>query len=341
MYKGLIRPILFALSQGDAEKAHLLAKKAMQVMQRSTPLLLCIEYMCKVGDKPPPTELLGITFPSRVGLAAGFDKNAEVLPFLQALGFGFLEIGSVLPEPQAGNPRPRMFRLEEHGSIINRMGFNSDGADAVVQNLEKLSGRLWIPIGISLGKMKETPLEDAADDYVKVKRKLARHSNFLIINISSPNTPGLRQLQGRQYLEALVKSVVVSEKQVRRHRPVLVKIAPDINEAELDETLEAALAGGVAGIVVSNTTTTRPISGPWTPHAQESGGMSGRPVFPLMIEKLRQVRRLDSGIPIIAVGGIDSLARGQQALDEGANLIQILTGLVYEGPGLIRDLRTL
>ncbi len=343
MYRTVVQPILFALSEGDAEKASELVRRVARTMQRLPALLRLISFMYEARNNRYPTKVCGIPFPNRIGLAAGLDKNADMILFMQALGFGFIEVGSVLPYPQPGNPRPRLFRLPEHKALINRMGFNSEGAAAVEQNLRKLRSRLEIPLIISLGKMKGTPLDDAAQDYTTVTRRLWEYGAAFTANVSSPNTPDLRKLQGKEYLESLIRAVAgaaTTSNQIVA-KPVFVKIAPDLSPQELEDTYAAAMGGGARGFIISNTTVTRPF-GPSMPRmAAETGGLSGPPVFPLMLEKLQELRRLDENVPIVAVGGINSRDRGQEAFDKGATLIQILTGLVYEGPQLIGKLRSL
>ncbi|MES2006733.1 MAG: quinone-dependent dihydroorotate dehydrogenase [Patescibacteria group bacterium] len=341
LYQALIRPILFKLSSGDHEEAHLLAKRMIRGIQHVPPILYAIESLCQARHNPRPVEAFGITFPNRVGLAAGFDKDAEMIPFMQAIGFGFVEIGSVLPRYQKGNDRPRMFRIEELKGIINRMGFNSAGASTVEANLREHRKKIRIPIGISLGKMKTTPLENAADDYLEVMGYLYRFGDYFVINISSPNTPGLRELQTRSYIGKLVKAVVDLSTRLGG-KPVLVKLAPDMTNEEMLEAVEAALENGISGIIISNTTTERPYLGYQSSppaHIEEIGGWSGEWLFEKTLEKVGVVREHYPDVPIIGVGGINSAEHELRMLDQGATLIQILTGLVYEGPGLVEELR--
>jgi dihydroorotate dehydrogenase len=344
LYKTFVRPALFALGNGDAEKAHDIVKRAMRITQQIPPILFTIDFLCQAYYNERPVRAFEITFPNRVGLAAGFDKNAEVLPFMQALGFGFLEIGSVLPDYQRGNDKPRMFRIEEMGSIINRMGFNSAGMSTVEANLRKMRRGIRVPVGISLGKMKNTPPEEAADDYQVVLQQLYDYGDYFVINVSSPNTEKLRELQTPAFLGKLVEAVVKTS----RHyggKPVLVKFDPDMPLSDLLQAVEAAMAAGASGIILTNTTTERPYLGSYPVNApfyiNEKGGMSGEWLFEKSLERVAHVHKHAPKVVIIAGGGINSVEREVKMLDAGATLIQIYTGLIYEGPDLVRKLRFL
>jgi dihydroorotate dehydrogenase len=277
------------------------------------------------------TTVFGLDFPNPVGLAAGFDKNAEAFAHMPGLGFGFAEIGSVTPRPQAGNPRPRLFRLPEDQAIVNRMGFNNDGLAAVQARLRGRDPAIQCILGANLGRNKDS--EDAAADYVAGVRGLAPLADYLVVNVSSPNTPGLRALQGREPLAALLAAVGAAR--AGRRPPLLLKIAPDLTEADKADIAEVALAGGVDGLIVSNTTIARP-AGLASPAAAEAGGLSGRPLFTPSTAVLADMYRLTGGrLPLIGVGGIASAEDAYAKIRAGASLLQLYTGLVYQGPGLV------
>jgi dihydroorotate dehydrogenase len=280
------------------------------------------------------TRLWGRRFPNPIGMAAGFDKNAEAYRAVLRLGFGFAEIGSVTPRPQAGNPKPRLFRLTEDRAVINRMGFNNDGVEAVARRLSD-RGHLPGPLGVNLGKNKDSA--DAAADYVQGVQALARYADYLVVNVSSPNTPGLRALQGREPLAALIEAV----KRARRDAcpeappPLLVKIAPDLQPEDKQDIAAVALASGLDGLIISNTTLARPAS-LRSPHRGEAGGLSGAPLFQPSTELLAEMYRLTQGrLPLVGVGGIASGADAYAKIRAGASLLQLYSALVYEGPGLV------
>lgn len=281
----------------------------------------------------------GRTFPSPVGLAAGFDKNAEVPDAMLRFGFGFVETGSVTPRPQAGNPRPRLFRLPAQQAVINRMGFNNDGIDAVRDRLVKRQGRRGI-VGANLGANKDS--SDRVADYVEGTRALAALVDYLVVNVSSPNTPGLRGLQTEDSLRDLIGRVRdardAGTPQIDQRPPILVKIAPDFTDDDLDAVAAALLDLAVDGIIISNTTVglRDQLTGP---HADETGGLSGRPLFDLSTRCLSRVHRATGGqIPLIGVGGIDSGAAAYAKIRAGASLVQLYTALVFHGPGLVRQI---
>ena len=331
MYSTL-RPLLFSL---EPEAAHGLTLYALGVAQRSN-------LMRFVAQPPPealPTRVFDIDFPNPVGLAAGLDKNGEHLDALGALGFGFIEIGTVTPRPQPGNPKPRMFRLPEHEAIINRMGFNNDGVDALVRNVE---GSAWRGVlGVNIGKNKDTPNERAADDYLACLERVYALASYVTVNVSSPNTPGLRELQEGDSMRRLVAALIeMREKLAARHgkrKPVLLKIAPDLDEAQMDAIASALAGSGIDGLICTNTTVDRAgVSG--APHADEPGGLSGKPLFQQSTAVLRgMARRLDDTIPLVGVGGV--LAGGDAAdkITAGAKLVQIYSGMIYRGPWLITE----
>jgi len=281
------------------------------------------------------TRVWGLEFPNPIGLSAGFDKDAEAYAALLRLGFGFVEVGSITPRPQAGNPKPRVFRLPEDGAVINRLGFNSAGLAAAVTNLrQRRSERAGI-VGINIGKNRDSA--DAAADYAAGTTALAPLADYLVINVSSPNTPGLRALQEAVALRELLARVQTARRAAvpGRPPPLLLKIAPDLAPADARDVAQVALAGGIDGLIVGNTTTGRPPD-LRSRHAKESGGLSGRPLFALSTDLLREVYRLTEGrLPLIGVGGIASGADAYAKIRAGASLVQLYTALIYHGPGLV------
>jgi dihydroorotate dehydrogenase len=275
--------------------------------------------------------LWNLDFANPVGLAAGFDKDARVPEAMHRAGFGFVEVGTVTPKPQAGNPKPRVFRLDEDQAVVNRMGFNSGGLDAVV---ERLGRRVRSGIvGVNLGMNRDSG--DAAADYELGIRRTARLADYLVINVSSPNTPGLRQLQHRLSLETLLRPLLRAREETAPRVPLLVKIAPDLTRAESEDIASVALGSGIDGLIVSNTTVDRP-AGLASEHAREAGGLSGRPLFASSTELLGDMYRLTRGcLPLIGVGGVASGSDAYTKLRAGASLIQLYTGLVFEGPLLV------
>ncbi|MFD2234967.1 quinone-dependent dihydroorotate dehydrogenase [Phaeospirillum tilakii] len=283
--------------------------------------------------------LWGRDFPNPIGLAAGFDKNAEVADAMLAQGFGFVEIGAVTPRPQPGNPRPRLFRLTEDGAVINRMGFNNLGLDAVAARLAARRRRVPGLVGANLGKNKDTA--DAAADYELGAARLGPLVDYLVINVSSPNTPGLRALQGRDQLEDLVRRTrdALTRAMPRNAPPLLLKIAPDLGWEDLADIAEVALAGGLDGLIVSNTTITRPAS-LRSAHASESGGLSGAPLFAASTAMLRRVAELTQGrLPLIGAGGVASGSEAYAKIRAGASLIQLYSALVFGGPALVTKIK--
>ncbi len=343
MYRHVLRPILFGLTKNDPERAHILTARAVRTIQQSSLALSLTRAVYQRGLYPDPVTIAGVTFPNRVGLAAGFDKNAQMLPFLQAVGFGHVEIGTVLPRPQAGNPRVRMFRIPEQEALINRMGFNSDGVENVANNLSRVRSRITIPIGGSVGKMKDTPLDKVLDDYTTVMNPLAPYVDYWSINISSPNTPGLRLLQTKAYLYNLVCGVVGVERGLRQRypgtaRPIFFKLAPDLANDDLYTAIVAIVEGGADGLILGNSTTARPdyLSGEI---ASEAGGYTGPWTFARTIETLGIADRRAPGFPVIACGGITNAHRARIAFNRGAKLVQGLTGMVYQGLDYVREMR--
>jgi dihydroorotate dehydrogenase len=279
----------------------------------------------------------GLTFKNPIGLAAGYDKDGVAVSGLAALGFGHIEVGTVTPRPQAGNPRPRVFRLVEDKAVINRMGFPGRGADFVARQLSKRLRPSSIILGVNLGKNKDTPLEEAACDYLSLMHTFASLADYLTINVSSPNTVGLRRLQGRQMLEDLLGAIAKERPSLIKKIPILVKLAPDLDEAELEDALQVILDSGMDGIVATNTTLFRP--GLRSAKAVENGGLSGAPLQELSLAMLKKiVKKVGERIPVVSAGGVMRPEDAQLRLQAGASLVQIYTGLVYAGPGLVKKM---
>ncbi|MGH7141833.1 MAG: quinone-dependent dihydroorotate dehydrogenase [Minisyncoccia bacterium] len=342
LYRTVLFPILCMMSTGEHERAHTIAKRAMTGMQRVPPLLALIAWYCQANEYTRPVDFCGVRLRSPVGFAAALDKNADFPLFLQACGFGFGVIGTVLPYAQAGNPRPRVFRLTEEEALINRLGFNSEGIESVRRELLCDAPRFTIPIGLSLGKMKETPVEEAYLDYINVLESAPPCTAFKVVNVSSPNTPGLRALQGKRYIEDLIGHIVHAEanaaqREGRPPQPILVKIAPDLSFAEADDAMEGSLAGGASGLVIGNTTTDRPLANE-SRYSSEIGGLSGKPLFPKMMHLAQYVRSRLPNVPLMLGGGIDSGERANKALEVGS-AIKIHTPFVFGGPRMVTELK--
>jgi dihydroorotate dehydrogenase len=331
MYE-LLKLLLFAL---DPERAHDLAIGTLSAIAKYPGLVDRIEAYCATRDKRLEVEAFGLRFSNPVGLAAGMDKNAVALPVWGALGFGFVEIGSVTAHPQPGNEKPRMFRLPADRAIINRMGFNNHGSSLVAQTLGRWAqthGKRKAPLGVNLGKSKVTSLEDAPQDYLNSLERLYEYGDYFVVNVSSPNTPGLRELQDKDKLEALLRALTEFVRTQAVQKPLLLKIAPDLTEAQLEEILGLVETHALSGIIATNTTVSRDNL---TTNINEPGGLSGEPLRSQSLEVLRFLTaRTD--LPIISVGGIASAREVQKRLDMGARLVQIYTGFVYEGPLMMR-----
>jgi dihydroorotate dehydrogenase len=312
LFERAVRPWLFRIGGGDAEAAHEWTLHRLARLSPAARALLKSRYFA--GEK---VNVFGVDFPNRVGLAAGMDKNGVALAAWPALGFGFVEAGTVTARAQPGNDKPRLFRLPDQEAVINRMGFNNLGAQALADRLEGMKPE--VPLGISLGKSKVTPLEDAVEDYRASYELLAPHADYIAVNVSSPNTPGLRQLQDRAHLGAILAAL-------KGDVPVLVKLAPDLSDHALGEALDVCESHGVAGIIATNTTIN---------HGGQAGGLSGAPLR----ERARAVVSFvhkGSGLPIIGVGGIMTPQDAARMFDAGASLIQLYTGFIYHGPALVR-----
>jgi len=321
----LARAALFRLGGGDAEAAH---EWTLRRLSRLSPGVLAL--LGRRYAVPAPVRVFGVDFPNPVGLAAGMDKNGLALPAWPALGFGFVEVGTVTAYAQPGNPRPRLFRLRESEAVINRMGFNNDGAAALATRLTDV-GPLPVPLGVSLGKSKATPLEEAVADYRASYDLLRGHASYVAVNVSSPNTPGLRSLQDREHVDALLEALVGGP-------PVLVKIAPDLTEQAIAELLRVCVERGAAGVIATNTTLSRDgLAPPDVALAGEAGGLSGRPLTGRAREVVEFVHRETGGaLPVIGVGGILDPDDAMRLLDAGASLVQLYTGFIYRGPALVR-----
>jgi dihydroorotate dehydrogenase len=336
-YERLLRPALFRVGGGDAETAHERTLAALARLARRPALVAAGR---RVFGPAAPRTVFGVRFPGPVGLAAGMDKNGVALPAWAALGFGFVEVGTVTRHAQPGNPRPRLFRLPASEGVVNRMGFNNDGAAALAERLAAW-GPLPVPLGISLGKSKVTPIEDAVGDYVHSLRTLAGYGDYIAVNVSSPNTPGLRSLQDRAQLGALLGELRRVGRELAGERPptpLLLKIAPDLTEPAIAEVLEVCAEHGVAGLIATNTTLARDgVAAVDAAIAAEAGGLSGRPLTTRALDVVRFVARETGGrLPIVGVGGILDPDDARRMFDAGASLVQLYSGLVYRGPGLVR-----
>lgn len=325
------RRLLFRL---EPETAHSLTLYSLMLAGALPPLQRALARSFRVPGRP--VRVFGLTFPNPVGLAAGYDKDALAVRGLSTLGFGHLEVGTVTPRPQPGNPKPRVFRLVEDQAVINRMGFPGRGAEFVARRLARRPDGLIV--GVNLGKNKDTPLEEAARDYIALLRRFSGLADYLTINISSPNTAGLRRLQGRELLEELLGAIAAERKTIALgrggHPPVLVKLAPDLTPEELSDALGAILRSGMDGVIATNTTLAR--EGLKSTRASEQGGLSGDPLRGRSESMLAAIlRELNGRLPVVSAGGIMSPGDAKRRLDLGAALVQVYTGLIYAGPGLV------
>ena len=327
LYERFLKPILFAM---DPELVHEMAIATLETLSR-LPWLL--DVLSRASDRRLSKEVFGVQFPNPIGLAAGFDKNGMALPAWEALGFGFIEIGTITPQCQVGNPRPRIFRVPEKDALINRLGFNNQGVEKIAVRLERLRRSPdWpeVPVGINIGKSKIVPLEKAAADYLQSFQRLEGLGDYFVLNVSSPNTPGLRKLQEKAAIGELFAAV----QQQNRGKPLLVKIAPDLTLEQLDDILELAEQHQLAGVIATNTTTDQRAI---PENKRQQGGLSGKPLRTRSLEILRQIKRHCS-LPVISVGGIMSKEDAEERFDAGAELVQIYTGFVYRGPRLVREI---
>ncbi|MDV5168847.1 quinone-dependent dihydroorotate dehydrogenase [Photobacterium rosenbergii] len=330
----LARSAIFKL---DAEKAHDLA---IQNFSRFTGTPLDLFYRQHVPDRP--VEVMGIKFKNPVGLAAGLDKNGECIEAFGAMGFGFVEVGTVTPRPQPGNDKPRLFRVIPAEGIINRFGFNNLGVDNLVENVKK--AKYDGVIGINIGKNKDTPIEKGAEDYLICMDKVYEHAGYITVNISSPNTPGLRSLQYGEMLDDLLAQLKEKQKELAekygKYVPLTLKIAPDLEDHEIKQIAESLIKNNIDGVIATNTTLDRSLVKDM-PHCDEAGGLSGRPLQNRSTEVIRMLaEELDGALPIIGVGGIDSAVSAREKMAAGASLVQIYSGFIYHGPKLVKDIVT-
>jgi dihydroorotate dehydrogenase len=326
-YERLLRPLLFRM---DPETAHHVALRALRLPGAPTVLRA-------FAPAAQPRVVFGVHFRNPIGLAAGFDKNGVAIPAWEALGFGFVEIGTVTAQPQPGNPRPRIFRYPGQTALINRLGFNNEGAEVIAERLRRLRGSVRppaIPIGINLGKSRVTPIEEAAADYLRSFRLLQPLADYIALNVSSPNTPGLRSLQEHSALVELLRTITTENARSSAPKPILLKIAPDLSETEMREIIGACEEFALAGIIATNTTLDHSPLGAAT---EEQGGLSGAPLRARSTEIVKFLRA-HTALPIIGVGGICDAASAREKFEAGAQLLQVYTGYIYRGPGLLREI---
>ncbi len=331
MYKLLIRPLLFLF---DPEEVHYFTFSILRFLNKIPGFTSIFKTLYQVNDKRLETEVFGLKFPNPVGLAAGFDKNAVLYNELSNLGFGFIEIGTVTPKPQDGNPKKRLFRLKEDSAIINRMGFNNGGVDEAVLKLKK---NKMVLIGGNIGKNKITPNENAVDDYIICFEKLYDYVDYFVVNVSSPNTPNLRELQEKEPLTKLLQILQNVNSTKQKPKPILLKIAPDLTNEQLLDIIDIVNETKIAGVIATNTTISR--DGLNSENKVETGGLSGKPLTNRSTEVIRFLsEKSNKSFPIIGVGGIHSTQDALDKLNAGASLIQLYTGFIYEGPQLVKDI---
>ncbi len=333
MYKFLIRPILFLF---DPENVHHFTFKMIRILSKIPLMSSVFRGMYKVNDPRLEREVFGLTFKNPVGLAAGFDKDAKLYNELHNFGFGFIEIGTLTPKGQSGNPKKRLFRLKSDSAIINRMGFNNGGVEDAVQRLKKNKGVL---IGGNIGKNKITPNEEAVEDYKICFDALFDHVDYFVVNVSSPNTPNLRALQDKEPLTALLNTLQVKNNQKASQKPILLKIAPDLTDEQLIDIIDIVKETKIAGVIATNTTISREHLNSDAKLIKENGGLSGKPLTNRSTEVIRFLsEKSNKAFPIIGVGGIHSAQDAIEKIEAGASLIQLYTGFIYEGPKLIKDI---
>lgn len=334
MYKAILRPILFLF---DPEKVHYFTFRMVRVLH-VLGMGGLFRSVCKNTNPALERELFGLTFPNPVGLAAGFDKDAKLYKELANFGFGFIEIGTVTPKPQEGNPKKRLFRLRPDSAIINRMGFNNGGVEAAVERLKKNpkpGAQGHVLIGGNIGKNKVTPNDEAVNDYVICFEALFPHVDYFVVNVSSPNTPNLRALQDKEPLTALLNTLQHKNSEKKQRKPILLKIAPDLTKEQLLDIIEIVKVTGIDGVIATNTTISR--DGLTSENKKEMGGLSGKPLAKRATEVIRFLaKESNHAFPIIGVGGIHSAEDALEKLEAGASLIQLYTGFIYEGPALIK-----
>jgi dihydroorotate dehydrogenase len=330
-YERVVRPLLFAM---DPERAH---HFALRLLRSAPGLPGGLALLRSFAPPPQPLSLFGLEFRNPIGLAAGFDKNGVAIPAWEALGFGFVEIGTVTAKAQPGNPHPRIFRYPKGQALINRLGFNNDGADVVAERLQKLRQsplRPSIPIGINLGKSKATPLAEAAGDYLYSFRRLQAVADYVALNVSSPNTPGLRALQEEEALGELLRAITEENERLPTPKPLLLKIAPDLSDGALEQIIQMCEKFRLAGIIACNTTLDHSAI---APAPDQAGGLSGAPMRARATSIVRFIRARTQ-LPIIAVGGICDRESAAEKIEAGAALLQLYTGFVYRGPALLREI---
>lgn len=332
MYK-LIRPLLFKLFK-DPETAHNLALGFLRLAGIS-PVKNLLTFIFSFKNPILTQKVFGLEFKNPVGLAGGFDKEGNALKGLETLGFGFLEVGTITKNPQIGNPRPRLFRLQKDFAIINRMGFNNKGADALATKLTLLHSCIKVPVGVSIGKSKITELVNAKDDYLYSFKKLYEHGDYFVVNVSSPNTPGLRELTDKKFLIEIISNLQKYRSELNLKKPILVKIVVDFSFEAVDEILEICVSLGVDGIITSNTSVSR--EGLLT-LTNETGGLSGKPISKKSTSLIRYIYKKNPNLSIIGVGGIFTAKDAYEKIKAGASLVQIYTGLIYQGPFIIKKI---
>jgi dihydroorotate dehydrogenase len=335
MYKSLIRPILFRY---DPEKIHHFTFSSIRFLNSIPGFPAIFKSIYEVNDPRLEREVFGLKFKNPVGLAAGMDKDAKLYKELSDLGFGFIEIGTLTPKPQDGNPKKRLFRLREDSAIINRMGFNNGGVQQAVERLKKNpQGKKHVLIGGNIGKNKVTPNEDAVSDYEICFDALYDYVDYFVVNVSSPNTPNLRELQDKEPLTRLLQTLQDKNAAKPKQKPILLKIAPDLTDEQLLDIIDIVKITGIAGVIATNTTISR--DGLQSENKEEMGGLSGKPLAKRSTEVIRFLsQKSNNAFPIIGVGGIHTPEDALEKLEAGASLIQLYTGFIYEGPGLIRDI---
>ena len=334
MYKKLVQPFLFLF---DPEKVHYFSFSMIKFFSSIPGLPYIIRFLFKIKHPKLEREVFGIKFPNPVGLAAGFDKNAVLYKELSNFGFGFIEIGTLTPRGQTGNPKKRLFRLKDDQAIINRMGFNNDGVDHVVRRLKKNTN---VVIGGNVGKNKDTPNERAVDDYIYCFNTLFDYVDYFVVNVSSPNTPNLRVLQNKEPLTNLLSTLNVLNNKKRKSKPILLKIAPDLTDIQLDDIIDIVISTKIDGVIATNTTLSR--EGLNSKNRSEMGGLSGKPLSSRSTEVIRYLTtKSNNAFPIIGVGGIHSPEDAFEKIQAGASLVQLYTGFVYEGPAVVKSINKL
>lgn len=338
MYKSIIRPILFRY---DPEKVHHFTFNFIRKIHKIPGAPALIRRLYSVEDSQLEIKLFGLDFKNPVGLAAGFDKDGKLFDELSNFGFGFIEVGTVTPKPQAGNDKPRLFRLPQDKAIINRMGFNNEGVDKLVSRLKKRKGNTQLIIGGNIGKNKITPNEDALEDYIICFEKLFDYVDYFVVNVSSPNTPNLRALQEKEPLKKLLRALHKENTSYDHPKPILLKIAPDLTDAQLDDILEIVRDSRIDGVIATNTTISR--EGLKSSEAEIAevgpGGLSGKPLKDRSTEVIAYLHKKSEGkLPIVAVGGIFTAEDALAKLRAGASLVQVYTGFIYEGPGMVKKI---